>query len=880
MNREPMTPPDPTIERLLVHGEFLRRLARRLLGDDALAEDVVQQTWLAALEKPPARPGSWRAWLTGVTRNLARQARRGEHRRARREQIASRPEAEPSSEESSARLQLERQLVDAVAQLFEPYRTTVMLRYLDDLSIDEVAQRLDVPVETVRTRLRRGIALLRERLDASRHDWRRALIPLAMPSGGPAVSTAAIATTSAGVTFGAWLMAVWKIGVAGVAVVAGLWWLVSEVGGGGALERELGTKKGVAAVPELDSPEPSIASRLALGEQQNDATETTDGRMSSSKPSPSLEKPAALGLVLELVCGDAAVPKALVWVLRDNEILARNRSDGAGRVTLRAFGGEGRLIVHGEDRAPEIVEVSLEAGERRVELTGTLAVSGHLQFSGRTLEEPILLELVSDVPWTTRYEMSGSRYASAEALTSRQPVLTQTVGADGRFEFRGLSAAWSGRLRLPNGFVFEEGRLPTDNLSRSVVLASPREGLELGVRRLARLWGRVFEADGIRPVSHGKIAGWIHHGRDDLGPMPVSVTMNIDGLGIEADDSGFFEVPLLVVSALEHFSLQLSRADGSGTSSFKIRTEDIGDDGELGEFRLAPAREIRFIVWNRRGQPVAGARALVGPQGRLGTSPPTDSLGEGVVVSSTLEDTTMRVVALGYEPVLIEVSVGRTEPIEVVLDPGASIDVRITLPEGGLATVSEMSLGLTFEPGLFTRLADDDRELETPDIGFQSVGGARWTGMSLEESLVQRMGFQITERRPTEGRCLLAGVHPGKSFTIEVRAPDGTIVGQYESEGVATGEQRVVEIPITAPRRVSRGRVRDAQGQPCRNATVSLTAAKRTIEARTDALGRFVVEPLYASTYGLTVRCDGYRELVREELLIGDEALELTLERD
>ena len=61
-----MTPPPIPPDLLLSHAEFIRRLARKLLADDALAEDVLQETFVVALEKPPARRTSIRGWLGSV----------------------------------------------------------------------------------------------------------------------------------------------------------------------------------------------------------------------------------------------------------------------------------------------------------------------------------------------------------------------------------------------------------------------------------------------------------------------------------------------------------------------------------------------------------------------------------------------------------------------------------------------------------------------------------------------------------------------------------------------------------------------------------------------------------------------------------------------
>ena len=82
----------PPAERLYEHAGFLRALARSLLLDEAQADDVVQQTLIAALESPPPDQTQPRAWLSGVAKNLARMKRRGEGRRAQREQSVARRE--------------------------------------------------------------------------------------------------------------------------------------------------------------------------------------------------------------------------------------------------------------------------------------------------------------------------------------------------------------------------------------------------------------------------------------------------------------------------------------------------------------------------------------------------------------------------------------------------------------------------------------------------------------------------------------------------------------------------------------------------------------------------------------------------------------------
>ena len=141
--------------------EALRRIARALVGE-AHGDDVVQNAYLTVLEGRPK--GITAGWLTRTVRSRALDLLRRERRRSRTLQglAASGPHPEP---EVGEKLELHRLVVEAVQGLREPYRRTVYLRYFDGLTPAEIALRVDAPVKTVKTRLHRALALLRERLD-------------------------------------------------------------------------------------------------------------------------------------------------------------------------------------------------------------------------------------------------------------------------------------------------------------------------------------------------------------------------------------------------------------------------------------------------------------------------------------------------------------------------------------------------------------------------------------------------------------------------------------------------------------------------------------------------------------------------------------------
>ncbi|MEQ1891250.1 MAG: sigma-70 family RNA polymerase sigma factor, partial [Planctomycetota bacterium] len=117
------TPERNDPEALLAHGTYVRGLARELVFDAALARDVEQETWLAALEQAPRDPRAQRGWLAAIVRNLARKAWRSAGRRRAHEAASAELERHvPTPAEVLEREDLRRALVEAVNALEEPYR--------------------------------------------------------------------------------------------------------------------------------------------------------------------------------------------------------------------------------------------------------------------------------------------------------------------------------------------------------------------------------------------------------------------------------------------------------------------------------------------------------------------------------------------------------------------------------------------------------------------------------------------------------------------------------------------------------------------------------------------------------------------------------------
>ena len=148
------------------HTARLYRLARRMSQDRAEAEEIVQETWVRAwqaLDRYRANRPLF-PWLARIAVNLARDAWR-RHQPETFSDLAAEVEALPAEDAAPeaaalASANLER-LAEGVARLRPEYRAVIALRYEGGLTYAEIAQALGVPLNTVRTHLRRAKAELR-----------------------------------------------------------------------------------------------------------------------------------------------------------------------------------------------------------------------------------------------------------------------------------------------------------------------------------------------------------------------------------------------------------------------------------------------------------------------------------------------------------------------------------------------------------------------------------------------------------------------------------------------------------------------------------------------------------------------------------------------
>jgi RNA polymerase sigma-70 factor (ECF subfamily) len=212
---------------------WLTALARTLTGSWPDADDLVQETWVAASTSPPKDGQMNRHWLARVLRNFYLRSWRSHTRRSSREQAVSRPEAVASTEELLERAELQKKLAESLIGLEEPYRTSLMLVVFEGFTTARLAEHQGISEVNARRRVRRGRELLREKLKRDYgHDWQHwaaLLLPIArlplpgeVAPGAPALPPEALGTGGA-MAWGSGALTA----TAAVAVVALSLWLPS-----------------------------------------------------------------------------------------------------------------------------------------------------------------------------------------------------------------------------------------------------------------------------------------------------------------------------------------------------------------------------------------------------------------------------------------------------------------------------------------------------------------------------------------------------------------------------------------------------------------------------------------------------------------------------
>lgn len=152
------------------HAPRLYGLLRRMLGDSADADDLIQevfwQVWSKAKKFDPLR-GTARAWLTMIARSQALDQLRRKGRQPASFEILDQIDMQSSPGVNSETAERARAARAALDRLQKNQRQAIQMAFFDGLTHSEIAVRENLPLGTVKTRIRDGMIRLRDALSAS-----------------------------------------------------------------------------------------------------------------------------------------------------------------------------------------------------------------------------------------------------------------------------------------------------------------------------------------------------------------------------------------------------------------------------------------------------------------------------------------------------------------------------------------------------------------------------------------------------------------------------------------------------------------------------------------------------------------------------------------
>lgn len=853
----PATDQPAPIADLLAHRARVTALARRLVSA-ADADDVAQETWLAALRSPPRADGTVDRWLLRVARNAAFKVRRGAARRAARDVAAAneRRGYEEAPDVVLARAECHRRVVEAVLRLAEPYRSTVLLRWFEDVDVAGIARRHGCPEETVRTRLKRGHAQLRGLIvagdggpgddlcrdgadDAPRRRAARLQAILLPLSGGESAATRAATTATTGGLVAT--TAAWKFGAAAAAFVVGgallLWGTPSPDGGG--------TSAGVATAATTTTPRShaTTAARVAssvgagAGGANGDTSAHVDAPRSLRRLRVTDERGAVLPDVRATVLGEEREPAV---------------PTGDGCVAVAAGETLRRALVIAPGRPPCVVEVPPGEGVSEIALPGGAAVSGVVRIDGLPPREPVVLQFGYADARTFVGEEAVAAISPYYSLGFEPHRVGAVAGEGGRFRFDGLPDAGPGGIRIPDWLAFRE----RPALLRAQDVAIPACDVLLDLVSFPRVRGRVLSADA--PLAGAFVR--VEWTTADGGRSSRTRVVDADGSFLRPVESLDAREVAIVVSDPEN-----------RTERAVALPSPLPPIIDLGVIEIAPAASARIRVSGPDGLPITGAVVASGPGGEhIEGETGADGVLEFAAVGGRAD---VCVAARGFVCTRAAWDVeGERAPHAVMLVPAPLLTVRL-------------DVGQARGPRVAAKL-----RIDAPAGFFPAPSGP--SGPALIAAGASPI--DALSHAPEGETQWYAASATAPEWTVLDLAPDvpcryavidgyGTRIADGELR-LAAGERRALSIAPSGGARTVTIAVTDEHGRPIHGAAVRVSDAAPGDDAGpqlcylpTDGDGRAVFGAFRADRAAIRVEHPGRAARVEPSVVVGADGLVLTV---
>ncbi|MDB4967429.1 MAG: hypothetical protein JWN44_3118 [Myxococcales bacterium] len=851
----------------------------------------MQQVWLEALTG--TRPvADTRPWLAGVLRNLVRMRYRSNANRRAREE-ASAPSLPPvRPDELVERVETERTLAALVLELAEPYRSTLLLRFYEDLSAAEISRRHGVPAGTVRWRLKQGLDQLRKQLDqlrrGDRRSWSIALVPTAVGNGN------GLLVRTLNVLRGVLMMKTpLKVATAAaiILVLASLGTRsirrrhVAPVDGGGARVGAIWTGPAVAGANGRAAPEIGGIGFPAWFGQRNAPVRRVAGRVSLDDGSPVAAAHVELGSVLS----DAGVLAPLVRTTR-----ADGRFDFGGvppaRYTIAASAaGHSPEVIGVDTRDPTTStdQLQLRLGDCIASIYGQVNdASGGTIAGARICYAP-----TRDLACATSDE--AGRFSAC--LSPQQTHVAVSARGYGAIHER---VEGKGR-RVKRDF----------SLSPEAIVS-----------------GRVVRADDGQPVAGANVRA-LSVGWGQRYPAPAATSTDAEGrFTLSGLAPGRHRIAALAERLASSDAVDILVGAGRTTANLVLRV-------------VAESR-VRGIVVDG-GQPVAGATITLAARGSpklLGIDAVTQA--DGSFVMEPVRHGTAPVHVEGYEliaPATIVVDKAEVTGLKVAVASLASIAGKITR-EGKPVSGAHVFYTDRLEPVvsdvdgnyLIRGLLAETYELWATD----DVAGAFGTGPKVTVGKAEhRTGIDIDlpcagsisgvvveeDGTPAAGLTTSFGAIHSDDVGSDVTAPDGSFVARslrggddYQPTIRVSGRSRIrlqpteagfptvslkdgashvtgVRIVIRRAHLAIEGRIVDADGEPVSDATVSAVRADGDEPADfpewrdypsdiSGGDGRFTISDLDAGMFAIEARAGDGSQASKRNIAAGAKGLVITLQ--